>query len=475
MRHTSLLLALLPWLLASAAHAAPPNIVVILADDLGWTDLSCMDSTFYETPNIDRLAAEGMKFTRGYAACPVCSPTRVSMMTGKHPARLHTTDWFGAPQPDEAAKDARWQYAGLPAPYLEQLPLEETTIAEALKESGYTTFMAGKWHLGDEAHAPENQGFEVNRGGTAKGQPASYFSPYKNPKLKDGPEGEFLETRLATEAAQFIAVHQHAPFYLYYPLYSVHTPLQARPALVEKYERKLASLPEPRERWGKEGPHETRLNHSHATYAAMIEGMDEAVGMVLNALDEAGLRDNTLVVFTSDNGGVTTSPPHQTSNLPLRAGKGWLYEGGIRVPWLLRWPGVIAPGTTSAVPIYTADLYPTLLEAAGAPLRPQQHRDGVSLLPALHGQTLPPRPLFWHYPHFHGSHSFPGGVIIDGDWKLIRDYESRHVALYNLRDDLGEQKDLAAEDPRRTAELDARLSAWLAEMDARFPTPLANN
>lgn len=467
---------LVAWVLlvacAAVAQGTPPNIVVILADDLGWRDLGCMGSTFYETPNLERLAEEGMKFTRGYAASPVCSPTRVSMMTGKHPARLGTTDWFGALQPEEAALEKNWHRSGLPAPYVEHLPLEEVTIAEALRAAGYATMLAGKWHLGDGAHTPENQGFEVNLGGTSKGQPASYFSPYQNPRLKDGPVGEHLEMRLAGEVGEFIRAHRSQPFYVYYPLYLVHTPLQARADLVEKYERKRAELAAPHDVWGKEGEHQIRLNQSHATYAAMVQSMDDAVGVVLRAIEDAGLREETLVVFTSDNGGLSTAGGLPTSNVPLRAGKGWLYEGGIRVPWLVRWPGKIKAGTTCATPVFTADLYPTLLTAAGLAANAAQPCDGLSLLGLFRGEAMESRALYWHYPHFHGQHSFPGGAMIEGEWKLIRDYETERVALYNLGIDIGEQHDLASSEPERVASMNGRLSAWLDAMDAKFPTAL---
>lgn len=453
----------------SARGRAFPNVVVMVADDLGWTDLGCYGSTFYDTPHLDGLAARGLRFTQAYATCPVCSPTRASIVTGKFPARLATTDWFGAPQPDAVPEHPRMRSLPLlPAPYLDHLPLEEVTIAEAFREGGYRTFFGGKWHLGGEGYLPEDQGFDVNRGGNHRGGPPSYFSPYKNPQLADGPEGEHLPDRLASELLSFAGAEPDRPFFALLPFYSVHTPLQGRPDLVKKYEDRGKSR---LTAWGREGEREVRLVQNHAVYGAMVEAMDEAVGKILKGLEALGLGDDTIVVFTSDNGGLSTSEGHPTSNLPLRAGKGWLYEGGIRVPLILQGPGLTRGGSVVPAPVCSADLYPTLLDLAGLPLRPEQHLDGVSLRGVCAGDEATNRDvLYWHYPHYGNQGGSPGAAIREGDWKLIVHFEARPAELYNLRDDPGETHDRAGEAPERVAALRARLSAWQAAVGARFPT-----
>jgi len=455
-----------------ARNNARPNVVFFLADDLGWTDLGSYGSTFYETPHLDALATDGLRFAQAYAACPVCSPTRAGIMTGKFPARMATTDWFGAPQPEAVPEHGRMKSLPLlPAPYEEQMPLDESTLAEAFKAGGYATFFAGKWHLGGEGFFPEDQGFDVNKGGNHRGGPPSYFSPYKNPQLPDGPEGEHLPDRLASETNAFIEQHRDAPFFAYLSFYSVHTPLKGRPDLVEKHERKAAALPASETPWGKEGEREVRLVQNHAVYAAMVEAMDSAVGKVVAHLKALNLYDNTIIIFTSDNGGLSTSEGHPTSNLPLRAGKGWLYEGGIRVPLIVRSPGHSA-GSLCETPVCSPDYYPTLLELAGLPARPEQHLDGVSFVPLLQGQeTVEREALYWHYPHYGNQGGSPGAAIRKGDWKLILHYEARPVELYKLTDDPGEHSDRAAEQPEKVAELRADLERWLASVGARFPTP----
>lgn len=450
-----------------------PNFVFILADDLGWSDLGAFGSTFYETPHCDRLAAEGMRFTSAYAACPVCSPTRASILAGKYPARMATTDWFGAPQPDSVDRHWTKDKPLWPAPYEEQLPLEEVTLAEALHEGGYRTFFAGKWHLGGEGFLPEDQGFEINRGGHDRGSPpGGYFPPYKNPKLEDGPAGEHLPQRLASETVQFIEAHCGEPFLAYLSFYSVHTPLETRSDLEAKYTQKAASIDPALPRWGKEGEREVRLVQDHAVYAGMVEAMDAAVGTVLDALDRLELADNTVVIFMSDNGGLSTSEGHPTSNLPLRAGKGWLYEGGIREPLLIRWPDVVKPGTECDVPVISTDFYPTMLEMAGLPWRSEQHVDGVSLMPLLMGRgSLPSRSLYWHYPHYGNQGGSPGAAIRDRDYKLIEFFEGGRVELYNLRTDIGETTNLAARMPEKVHRLAGKLHAWQRDVGARFPEP----
>jgi arylsulfatase A-like enzyme len=457
---------------ASAADKRP-NIVFFLVDDFGYMDVGCNNpETFYKTPNVDRLARGGMRFTNGYAANPVCSPTRYSIMTGKYPTRVGATNFFSG---DRAGRF-------LPAPLNDRMPLEEVTIAEALKEGGYATFFAGKWHLGPtEEFWPEHQGFEINKGGWRAGSPAPrggrYFSPYSNPRLEDGPQGEHLPDRLAAETARFIEQHRRGPFFAYLAFYSVHTPLMAPKQLVEKYRRKAERLGlTEKEQFADEEqilpidePRRVRTVQAHAVYAAMVESMDRAVGKVLDKLDELGLADNTAVFFMADNGGLSTSEGSPTSNLPLRGGKGWLYEGGIREPFLIRWPAATRSGSTCDVPVISTDFYPTILEIAGLPPRPDQHRDGVSLVPLLKGgDSLPRDTLFWHYPHYSNQGGFPGGAIRSGDWKLIERFEDGRVHLYNLREDLGERNDLAERHPDRVADMRTRLHDWYRDVDAEF-------
>jgi len=418
--------------------AVKPNFLFILVDDMGWKDLGCYGSSFYETPAIDQLASEGMQFMEAYAACPVCSPTRASIMTGKYPARMNTTDWFGAPQPENAHKHHTGKKPLLPASYEEQMALEETTLAEALKESGYKTFFAGKWHLGGKGYYPEDQGFDLNSGGFEKGSPPSYFSPFKNPKLSDGPDGEHLPARLAKETIQFIEQHKEQPFLAYLSFYSVHTPLRSREDLTTKYDQKKAGHEIAEDAlWGQEGERKVRLIQEHSVYAGMVEAMDQAVGDVLSKLKDLGLGENTVVVFTSDNGGLSTSEGHPTSNLPLRAGKGWLYEGGIREPLIIKWPGVITVNSRSNVPITSTDYFPTFLEMAAVDT--QQLIDGISLVKLLKGEEPETRPIFWHYPHYGNQGGSPGSAVRYGDYKLIRFYEDNTEELYNLKEDIGEK------------------------------------
>lgn len=456
-------------LASTAAFAQPPNIIVFLVDDLGQRDLGCYGSKFYETPNIDRLAAQGALFTDGYAACPVCSPTRASLLTGKYPQRTGITDYIGAPQPDGWKRNTRL----LPAAYATALGLGEVTIAEALRSHGYATFFAGKWHLGPEPVWPEHQGFDSNLGGTDRGGPyggKKYFSPYGNPRLPDGPDGEHLPDRLATETARFIETNRDRRFFAYLSFYSVHTPLMAREDLRSKYEEKRKRLGLEAQ-WGREGERDVRLVQEHAVYAGMVDAMDLAVGKVLAKLDELGLAENTLIVFTSDNGGLSTSEGSPTSNLPLRAGKGWMYEGGIRVPWIVRWPANIQPGTVVRAPITSPDLFPTLLAAVGASMPPERPRDGIDLLPLIEGGAAPERAIFWHYPHYGNQGGAPAAAVRRGDWKLIRWFEGDGIELFNLSSDLSEARNLAEQEPKRVQALRAELDAWLGSVDAKLPTP----
>jgi len=457
--------------LGSAQDAVQPrpqplNIVLVVVDDLGWMDLGCQGSSFYETPFADSLAARGMRFTNAYAACPVCSPTRASLLTGKYPARMKTTDFFGArPRANQAL---------LPPEHIHHLPLEEETLAEAFAAAGYRTGFVGKWHLGGEGFEPERQGFAVNVAGDHKGHPrAGYFAPWNMPNLADGPDGAYLTDALGDAAAAFVRDNADRPFFLDLSFYSVHTPLQAKADLVARYEAKRAARPEdPTPTFGQEPPRKVRQVQDHAVYAAMVHSMDENLGKVLRALDDAGVAERTVVLLTSDNGGLSTSEGHPTSNLPLRAGKGWLYEGGIREPLLVVWPGVTAPGSVSDALVSSPDVYPTLLEVAGLPARPEQHVDGVSFAGVLRGgSSNPDRALYWHYPHYGNQGGAPGGAVRRGRWKWIEHFETGEGALYDLVADVGERRDLREAQPETAAALRAELAAWRARVGAGMPTP----
>ena len=463
----SALIALLLATLAPFSSAKPKHFVFFLADDLGWTDLGCFGSNFYETPNLDRLAATGMKFTNAYAACPVCSPTRASILTGLYPQRVGVTDFIGAAQPDRWKRKTKM----LPAPYTPQLDHKWDTLPEVLKRVGYTTFFAGKWHLGKEKFWPEHQGFDVNIGGIDRGGPyggKKYFSPYGNPRLKDGPDGEHLPDRLASEACAFLEKNKDGKSLTYLSFYSVHTPLISREDLKKKYQAKKAKRGlEPK--WGKEGGRKVRLVQEHAVYAGMVEAMDLAVGKVLDKLDALGIADQTAVFFTSDNGGLSTSEGHPTSNLPLRGGKGWMYEGGIREPTIVRVPGVTKPGSVSNGVITSPDYWPTIASLAEIP-RFANSGDGRSFVPLLRGQDVNRGPIFWHYPHYGNQGGAPSGAVRDGDWKLIEWYEDGRLELFNLKGDVGEKTDLAATNPDKVGELKAKLVAWRKSVRAKMPT-----
>ncbi len=462
-----------------------PNFVFFLLDDMGQQDLGCYGSPFYETPNIDRLAAQGMRFTNAYAACPVCSPTRASIMTGKYPARIRLTNWIPGRAPGKL----------LSAEYFHYMKLEEVTLAEALKEAGYRTCFVGKWHLGNEPYYPEKQGFDVNVGGNDAGSPPTYFYPYQRgnrsiPGLEEGKPGEYLTDRLTDESLKLIEQSKDQPFLLYLSYYAVHIPLEAKKEMAERYKAKaqrlgLADKPHfaTDEDWPKTAAGDekwrrtlrTRILQDHAVYAAMIESVDESVGRVMKKLDDLGIADNTIVFFMSDNGGLATAEGQPTCNLPLRGGKGWLYEGGIREPMIVKWPGVVKPGSTCDEPVTSTDFYPTMLEMAGLPPKPQQHMDGESMVPLLKGTGRQKRQaIYWHYPHYSNQGGGPGGAIRVGDFKLIEFYEDNRVELYNLRADLGEQHDLAAEMPEKAAELRHMLHEWRQEVGAVMPQPNPN-
>lgn len=452
--------------------APPPNIVLVLIDDYGWADTGCYGSEYHRTPNIDALAARGMRFTDAYAAAPVCSPTRAALMTGKHPARLNLTDWLPGRRDLPAQKLAR--------PTIRQeLPLAETTLAEALKQAGYATAHVGKWHLGGEGFEPEKQGFDLNIAGDHTGTPLSYFAPFQRdgrfmPKLETAPTGEYLPDRLTTEAERFIEQHvgrhKDKPFFLYFPHYSVHIPMRAKQELIAKYR----ALPRPER--GQKNP----------VYAAMIESMDDSIGRLTRKLEQFGLSENTVFIFTADNGGLSVkegADTPATDNAPLRAGKGYLYEGGIRVPLIVTWPRGIKAGSINRTPVNSMDLFATAVELAG--LKNTTGVDGLSLLPLLRGMpsgrgAFKREAIYWHYPHYSnqsvnaGDINQPGAAIRQGDLKLIEFYQDNHVELYDLKNDLGERNDLARLRPRVAAQLQRKLAAWRKAVDAQMMTPNPN-
>lgn len=451
------------------------NVVAIAIDDLGWVDTSVYGSSFYETPNIDRMAAEGARFTQFYSAGSVCSPTRASLMTGKYPARLDLTNWLIGEDSGPLT----------PAEFVHQLPFEEITIGEAFQERGYATGYVGKWHLGRNEYLPENQGFAFNFAVNNGGAPGSYFPPYRNrrkprtqvPDLEGDPRNSYLTDRLTDVSLQFIEANQDRPFLLVLSHYGVHSPIEAPRKNVRRYEMKANALePDSEENYESERESITKLRQDHPTYAAMVESVDRSVGRILDKLAGLGLDERTVVVFLSDNGGVSTTvgrrPSQVTSNSPLRAGKGWLYEGGIRGPLIVHWPGHIPPGTLVSSPAISTDLYPTLLDLAGLPGLPEQHVDGVSLVGAMMGEAEPPhQALFWHFPHYHhGAGNRPGGAVRIGDLKLLEWFEDDAIELYDLSTDLSERQDLSQERPEDAARLLEALHNWRGEIGANMPT-----
>ena len=462
---------------APATPARRPNFLFILIDDMGWRDLGCCGSPFYETPHLDRLAAGGMRFTDAGAACPVCSPSRASLMSGKYPARVGVTHYIGG-----------WSRGRLCEPgYIPYLPHAEFSLARALRAGGYRTWHVGKWHLGGPQYYPREHGFDVNVGGCALGAPhRGYFAPWGIETLPDGPPGQYLGDRLTDEAIALIRQCDEQPFFLNLWYYEVHTPIQAKPAALPHFQAKARALglseaqtfavgePFPAEH--KRHQRVTRrLVQSDPTYAAMIATLDANIGRVLAALEETGQAENTVIVFTSDNGGLSTSEGSPTCNLPLLEGKGWMYEGGTRVPLLVRAPGVTAAGATCRVPVTTPDFYPTLLDLAGLPLRPEQHVDGVSLAPLLRGgERLDREALYWHFPHYANQGGTPGSSVRVGDFQLIEFFEDGRRELYHLGDDPGQQRNLAATEPARVRQMHALLRDWRQRVGARLPTPNAD-
>ncbi len=444
-------------LMLGVSLSAGPNVLVFFIDDLGWTDIGVNGSTFYATPHIDALAANGANFKRSYSANPVCSPTRAAMMTGKAPQRVGITQWI--PTKSKVA-----------------LPLSEVTIGEAFLEAGYRTGYIGKWHLGKEDGAqPEYQGFEYTKAVNRAGQPASFFYPFGKrkggssvPDLEDYKPGDYLTDALTDKAIEFIDQRSSKPFFLCLAHYAVHTPIQAPKPLVEKYVAKKREMLNAGKPEMTEEKYNTlsRVEQGDPEYAAMIENLDTNIGRVMEHLKEKGMLEDTIIVFTSDNGGLAHRKriAAPTSNVPLRSGKAWTYEGGIRIPTIISWSGKIQPTTTEA-PIITMDMYPTLLELAGLPLKPEQHLDGQSLKPLLAGVVeaeAEDRVLAWNYPHVHGNGHQPSDAILSNDWKLIRFQSDEPVELYNLSADVGEQTNLAHQNPEKVQELEKRLDAWLA-------------
>ena len=436
-----------------------PNIVFVLVDDMGWTDLGCYGSQYFETPRIDQLAREGMRFTDAYAACAVCSPTRAAIMTGRYPARVGVTDWIrarfqGGAIPSDKMNPTDYVGGSNRALLCPPNPLwmehSEVTLAEVLKDDGYVTCHIGKWHLGADEWYPEHQGFDFNYGGCDYGQPPHYFDPYENQRQKGIPglpprkKGEYLTDREADEAVEFIRAHRDRPFFLYLANYAVHTPIQAKPEVTAKYEAK------------------PKTNQKNAKYAAMVESVDDAVGRVLDVLRELALDRTTVIVFTSDNGGLL-GPTH---NAPLRSGKGFPYEGGIRVPLIVKWPGLTREGSLNNMPVSSVDYLPTFVDALTLDL--DHTLDGQSLLPTLKNGQSRVRDLFWHFPHYRGKLG-PYSIVRSGDWKLIHRYDGDTQELYHLGDDLSERHEISSIYPSVAGRLANRLDRWLGEVGAKLP------
>ena len=453
-----------------------PNVILMLIDDMGWMDLSCQGSEFYETPNIDQLRSEGLAMDNAYAACPVCSPSRASILSGKYPARLKVTDWID----HDGYHPCRGKL--IDAPYIKELPLSEVSLAQAFKEGGYQTWHVGKWHLGKEKTYPQHHGFDVNIGGCWWGHPKKgYFSPYQMENLTDGPQGEYLTDRIGQEACRLIRQRdRQRPFFLNLWHYAVHTPIQAKQEDVVRFEEKAKRLGLNREKAMKEeGFHHTkdrkeekvlhRILQSDPAYAAMIWNLDWNIGRLLDTLKECGQEENTVVIFTSDNGGYANNEGAPTCNLPAAEGKGWLYEGGLRVPLLVRYPRLIRAGGYCNTPVITPDFYPTLLELAGIEKKPGMAPDGRSMVPLLKGESIPERPLFWHYPHYGDQGGQPCAAVLLGKYKYLFFYDEEREELYDLQTDLAESRNLAQSLPETAEKMRFLLRGWQQEIEARFP------
>ncbi|WP_258104096.1 sulfatase [Marinoscillum sp. MHG1-6] len=439
-----------------------PNVVLIVIDDLGWKDIGIYGSDFYQTPNVDALAREGVMFTNGYSACTVCSPTRAAIMTGKYPATIRCTDWIeGWKMKNKPLKVPDWTM---------YMDTSEFTLARAFKGAGYQTAHIGKWHLGEDSiYWPENQGFDINIGGWSKGSPNTkkgkfngYFAPFGNPRLEDKPGDEYLTERLTDEAVGFIKNASSStdgkPFFLNFWTYNVHAPLQAKEEKVAKYD----SL------------QDTSFQQQNPIYAAMVEHMDEAVGRIIQTLKEEGLYDNTIIVFTSDNGGLIGRGKNKvTNNSPLRSGKGDLYEGGVRIPLIIRDPFSGAYGQVSETPTISMDLYLTLAKLSGIsiPEKIESQLEGIDLSPVLTGHPTKERDLFWHYPHYHKEGATPYSAIRSGDWKLVYYYETESSALFNLKNDIGETEDVSDANEDVKSLLISKLEKWKDDINAQSPVP----
>jgi arylsulfatase A-like enzyme len=484
----------------------PMNIVFFLVDDLGWRDVGCYGSSFYETPSIDRFATEGVRFTNAYAACHVCSPSRASILSGKYPASVNLTDWLPGRLdfPFQKLKNVEIN---------QHLPYESTTISKVLKENGYRTAVFGKWHLGEDSASTARQGFDLHIPDWNKGWPnKGYFAPYGLKGLEDAPEGEYLTDRLTTEALKYMEENKEQPFFLYLSHFAVHDPIEGRPDLVEKYRKKLEQEPSPNtppfvmegnpdapagqtaqqtyEGYRIFSDHTVQIkqHQDNVEFAGMVESMDESLGRVVEKLKELGIEDHTIVIFYSDNGGMSAAnfydPEHQfsedrldkefsTSNMPLRGAKGWLYEGGIRVPLIVKWPNQGLQGAVCDVPVTSPDFFPTIMEMLGIPAQAEVQSDGASFVPLLKGEdTINREAIFWHFPHYsnHGMQS-PGGAVRSGDYKLLEYYENNTVQLFNLKDDIEEQHDLSTSEPEKVKELQDRLHNWRKQVGAKMMDP----
>jgi len=494
-----------------------PNIIFFLVDDLGWADVGCYGSQFYETPNIDALAVSGVRFTDAYAACHVCSPTRASILTGKYPSTINLTDWLPGRGEFPFQKFSN-------AKINQQLPYEEITIAEALREVGYKTAIIGKWHLGENPSNPMAHGFDMHiPNNWLKGWPKQgYFAPFDLEGLEDSPKDDYLTDRLTDEAVKYIEENKMNPFFLYMSHYAVHDPIQGRKNLVKKYSEKLSRVSNDNNpKYILEGNPDSPKNPSQAEleelmntsaydpykilpneivkvkqmqdnveFAGMVESIDESLGRILEKLKELGIEDNTIIFFYSDNGGMAAANvgnpkriipddkqdwAYSTSNLPLRGAKGWLYEGGIRVPLIVKWPGRGKQGIECSVPISSVDMFPTILNMVGAQENVGKDIEGVDISSLVKGETIKRGPLYWHFPHYsnHGMQS-PGGAIREGDYKLLEYYENGTVQLFNLKNDIGEQKDLSEIEVEKTNELKEKLHKWRDKTGAQMMNPNPN-
>lgn len=451
-----------------------PNIIFILLDDMGWRDLGCTGSTFYETPNIDALAREGMIFSNAYASCPVCSPSRASFLSGQYPAKIGVTDWIDMGNSHPIREKL------VDAPYLKHLPKDTKTIASALQEQGYATWHVGKWHLGGEEYYPQAFGFEKNIGGCSWGHPKKgYFSPYGIQTLEEGPEGEYLTDRITDEAIKLIRSDEERPFFLNLCHYTVHTPIQAKEADIVHFAEKAKRLGLDGDDVLKIGepipanpgcPVIRRMVQSNPVYAAMIWNLDENIGRLMDALRESGKADDTLIVFTSDNGGLSTAEGSPTCNLPAKEGKGWMYEGGTRVPLFIWYPKLVKSHSCCRTPVTTPDFYPTFLDLIGAASEIPAEVEGKSILPLLKGEAIERRPVFWHYPHYGNQGGTPGSSVLLDQYKLVEFYEDNHCELYDLDTDFSENNNIAGQNPEKVEEMKMILHNWLDEVQAKYPT-----